>query len=115
MREHGTRAKYVAEKCHCADCRRANTAYQTAREKRIAYERFGAIAPALVPAGQAKRHLRSLRRHGVGLRQICRLTGLSRSSLQKLRDGRRRRVTFRTHDLVTGICMDERAAGRWGT
>ena len=113
MRLHGTRAKYVVEKCRCQDCRRANTAYQTVREKRKAYELFGAIAPALVPADEAGKYLRLLRRNGVGLRRIRELTGLSRSSLDKLAKGRRQRVTYRTHDLVTGVCLDDRAKGRW--
>jgi hypothetical protein len=113
MRPHGTRAKYVFEKCHCQDCRRANTAYQTAWVKRKAYEKFGAIAPALVPAAEVRDHLAFLRQHGMGLRQVSKVTGLSRSSLDKLCKGRRRRVTYRTHELVTALCLDDRAAGRW--
>jgi hypothetical protein len=115
MRAHGTRAKYVVEKCRCVECRRANTDYQTAREKRKAYEAWGDVTPSLVPADETAAHLRLLRQHGVGLRQVCRLTGLSRSSLTKLGSGMRQRVTFRTHDLVTGICLDERAPGRWAS
>lgn len=114
MRKHGTRAKYVHERCRCPECRAANCAYQTAREKRIAYERFGDVRPALVDAGPVQDYLTQLRRSGVGLRQIRRLTGLSRSSLSQLAKGQRRRVTWRTFDLVTGVCLDERAPGRWG-
>lgn len=113
MRPHGTRAKYVAEKCHCAECRRANCDYQTAREKRKAYERFGDITPALLPAGETTRYLRLLSENGVGSRRVRVLTGISRSSLQKLASGQQRRVTYRTHDLVMGLCLDDKAAGRW--
>lgn len=113
MRPHGTRAKYVVERCHCRECRRANTAYQAKREKRKAYEKFGDITPALVPAEKAKAYLIFLREHGVGLRQVHKITGLSRSSLDKLAKGQNRRITYRTHDLVTGVCLDDRAAGRW--
>jgi hypothetical protein len=31
---HGTRARYVAAKCRCADCRAANTAYYHQRQAR---------------------------------------------------------------------------------
>jgi len=113
VRAHGTRAKYVVERCRCTACRRANTDYQTAREKRLAYEAWGDIRPALVPAGEAQRYLLTLRRHGVGLRQVCKLTGLSRSALQRLAQGGRQRVTYRTADLVLAVCTDERAPGRW--
>lgn len=32
MRQHGTRAKYVHDRCRCLRCRLANTRYQTARD-----------------------------------------------------------------------------------
>jgi arginyl-tRNA--protein-N-Asp/Glu arginylyltransferase len=114
MRPHGTRARYVVEKCRCDACRRANCDYQTAREKRKAYEAWGDVEPALVPAEETLAHLRFLRAHGIGLRQVHKVTGLSRSSLTKLAHGERRRVTYRTHDLITAVCLDDRAAGRWG-
>jgi hypothetical protein len=113
VRSHGTRAKYVVERCRCADCRRANSAYQTANEKRRSYERFGDVTPHLVPAREAMAYLLRLRQNGVGLRRISMLTGLSRTSLEELAQGRRRRVTWRTYDLVTGVCLDDRAPGRW--
>lgn len=114
MRAHGTRAKYVVEKCRCQECRRANSDYQTAREKRKAYEAWGDIAPALVPADEARDHLRFLQSAGIGLRRVALLTGLSRSELSRIRKGERQRVLYSTADLILGICQDDRARGRWG-
>ena len=114
MRQHGTRAKYVHERCRCIACRRANTAYQTANEKRHAYEAFGDVRPALVPADETREHLATLSRHGVGLRQVQKLTGIGRTALSQIRSGETRRVRFDTFDRITAVCCDERAAGRWG-
>ena len=111
-RPHGTRAKYVVEKCRCAECRRANCEYQTMRERRKAYEAWGDIEPALVPADEVREHLEFLSSAGIGLRTVARRTGLSRSTLSKLRR-RTQRVRPRTADLILGLCTDDRAAGRW--
>jgi arginyl-tRNA--protein-N-Asp/Glu arginylyltransferase len=111
-RPHGTRAKYVVEKCRCAACRRANSDYQTMREKRKAYEAWGDIKPALVPADEVREHLAFLSEVGVGLRQVHRVTGIHRSTLQKLKR-KSARVRYETADRILAVSSDDRAAGRW--
>jgi hypothetical protein len=113
MRPHGTRAKYVVEGCHCAACRRANRDYQARREMRRLQESYGAKDPDLIDADETREHLLNLRRHGIGRRQVNRLTGLSTTTVVKIAKGETKRVLARTADLVLGITTDQRARGRW--
>lgn len=105
-RSHGTRAKYVVEQCRCPECRRANCEYQKQRERRKAYEAWGDVTPALVPADEARAHLAFLSSAGVGSRRVSRLTGVSRSTL-----GRLKRTSVRvrpeTADRILGLCTDD--------
>ena len=113
MRPHGTRAKYVVEGCKCEACRRANREYQARREMRRLQELYGAKDPELVDAGETREHPLGLRRHGIGRRQVRRLTGLSTTTVMKIAKGQTRRVLATTADLVLGITTDQRAGGRW--
>ncbi len=113
MRPHGTRAKYVVEGCHCEACRRANRDYQAGREMRRLQEQYGAKDPDLLPADEVREHLHNLSRHGVGRRQVRRLTGISTGTIWKIKTGETRRVLATTADLVLGITTDQRAGGRW--
>lgn len=112
-RPHGTRAKYVVERCRCPACRQANCDYQKRRERRKAYEAWGDVEPALVPADEVREHLEFLSSVGIGLRTVARRTSLSRSTLQKLKR-RTQRVRPRTANLILGLCTEDRPAGRWG-
>jgi hypothetical protein len=113
MRPHGTRAKYTIERCHCADCRRANRDYQARREMRRLQESYGAKEPDLIDAGETRLHLLNLRRHGIGRRQVRRLTGLSTTTVMKIAKGQTSRVLASTADVILGITTDQRARGRW--
>jgi hypothetical protein len=60
-REHGTRARYVAEKCRCDQCRAANLAYQQKRMQKqvaMAIQIFSEATPApqtwTTPSGEKK-------------------------------------------------------------
>ncbi len=79
MREHGTRVKYVIDKCRCDPCRRAATAAQR--------ERRNDIEPAYVTAGPAREHVRMLSEAGVGLKTIAKASGVANGTLSKLMFG----------------------------
>jgi transcriptional regulator with XRE-family HTH domain len=112
---HGTRAAYVLNRCRCDACRDANRRYAVARERRLTLASFGCADPLTVEARQVRSHLRFLQRAGVGLRQIAKLTGVSRTTLTQLRSGGSKRATWRNADVILGICSDDKAAGRWAS
>lgn len=102
---HGTRAAYVKDRCRCPECTAANTAAsRTATRERI----YGRWQP-YVDASPAREHIAALRRAGIGVERIARLTGLSVSHIRQLskqgRDGHptTQRVRPRTATLVLGI------------
>lgn len=76
MRDHGTRACYVLDRCRCEPCREANREYAREHARRS--------APAYVDASRAREHLADLSRQGVGLKTVAKLTGLSHGGLSKL-------------------------------
>lgn len=102
---HGTRTRYLHRKCRCEPCREANSAYAAARY------RNSARPNPLVPATAARKHLRLLNRHGVGIDSVSDVTGLGTSPLQQLRAGRRERVTLKTEQLILGVTIDAYAGG----
>lgn len=112
---HGARARYTFGRCRCDLCRQANTEYAVARERRLTLASFGCADPFTVDAVEVREHLRFLQAAGVGLRQVSKLTRISRSALMQLRSGESRRVTWKNADLVLGVCTADKAAGRWAT
>lgn len=113
MRPHGTRAKYSIEHCHCSDCRQANSRYESHRASARKLEEWGVKEPDMVPADETREHLLVLSRYGIGRRQVARLTGISPSTIQKIRHGQTKRVRFHTADVILGITVDQHARGRW--
>lgn len=80
-RPHGTRARYVTERCRCDACREANRVYASRRNRERLAEQWGAATPRLVPADRVREHLARLREAGLGLRTVQRRSGVSRSTL----------------------------------
>lgn len=76
--------------CRCDVCGKARSEYDTNRDRMIAYGRWGA---RWVDAEPVRAHVAELRDFGLGLRGICTLSGVSRTALQKLTNGRSLRVT----------------------
>lgn len=74
--EHGSHACYVLNRCRCDRCRQANRDYER--------ERAARITPSYVSAGPAREHIQMLAEHGVGLKQVARLSGVSHGTLSKL-------------------------------
>lgn len=108
-RAHGTRAKYVLERCRCGRCRAANTAY--VRERDRACRRPDGPGPAYVPAGRVRQHLEWLRANGVGMRRVAELSGVSRSILSDILHGRQRRVRPETGERILALGPRHAAPG----
>lgn len=83
MRDHGTRARYVGDKCRCAPCTEANRAY-VARAKK-------SVAPPYVDAKRARAHVTHLMAEGFGLKAQAKAAGVSETMLSKVVYGDPRR------------------------
>lgn len=83
-REHGTYAKYRLEGCRCYPCAAARSAYDENRNRAIAY---GTWKP-WVDAEPVRGHIRELQACGMGLRAIAAASGVSRSALIGLVNGK---------------------------
>lgn len=112
-RPHGTRAKYVAEKCRCDDCRAANAAYTRERLRNEARVRYGIAEPtvAYVDATEARDHLRWLRSVGIGKCRVHELTGVALSSIEKIRSGKVTKCRPRTAEKILGVRRSLAAGG----
>ncbi len=83
MRDHGTRACYVVDKCRCAPCTEANRAY-------VAHAKQ-AVAPPYVDAKRARHHITTLMAAGFGLKAQAKAAGVSATALSKIVYGDPRR------------------------
>ena len=89
-REHGTNARYrwgevgddYRNGCRCFECCSAGVLYEKLRANR---KRRG--TDAYVDNTEAREHLLWLEQHGVGLRTVCEVSGVSRSALSLIRKG----------------------------
>lgn len=159
-RAHGTRARYVWDRCRCLPCRSANSLYQQDLYRRQGNskpyrvravgngwwlvrawdgEHEGAVhlktrdrdeafrhRDALIAADSGERegmwappwlvremraHLRALAAHGVGLRRISTVSGVSRSRLCEIAGGAKR-IRPETVEAILGVPLDAaRGAG----
>lgn len=87
-REHGTRSKYVHERCRCEECRAANAAYARGLNSRKQIARARPEFFRLVDADVVRDHIKALSRQGIGRRQVSKLAGVSNSMLATLLYGR---------------------------
>lgn len=89
-REHGTNSRYrkgevgddYRNGCRCFECCSAGVLYEKLRAARKAR----GVDP-YVDNTEAREHLLWLERHGVGLRTVCEVSGVSRSALSLIRKG----------------------------
>lgn len=88
-RDHGTRAKYVMEKCRCKPCKRANRQAHAERDRLLAYDRWH----PWVNAAPVRDHIRYLQACGMGLRAIAAAAPVDRKRLQAILNGRPERGT----------------------
>lgn len=85
MRAHGTRARYVFDKCRCGLCTGANRAYAEKVNRARIYQRW----QPFVDAAPVRDHVASLRARGIGRRQVAALSGVPNSTLSHLIYGKR--------------------------
>lgn len=97
-RPHGDRLRYLAG-CRCADCRRANTQYETARAR----ARKSGDWNGYVPAGATREHLTKLSAAGVGYKQAADAAKVSASIVAKILCGERRQVRARTERSILAV------------
>lgn len=79
-RAHGTRAKYVVERCRCEPCRAANRDAENERYRQQAYGRW----QPFVDARPARAHVRMLMDYGLGWKRIAAMAGVSCGAVEKL-------------------------------
>jgi hypothetical protein len=99
---HGTRARYIAGRCRCDDCRAANAAFE--RERKVA--RRGGDWNGLVAAERARQHLLALREGGIGRRTVSDITGLSGTIVSMIASGKKRQIRARTERDILAIGLD---------
>jgi urease accessory protein UreE len=97
-REHGDRLRYIAG-CRCADCRRANSAYESARQKARAAGDWN----GLVPAEKARDHLKQLSELGVGRRSVAAASDVADSVLTEIIAGRKLKIRARTERAILAV------------
>ena len=86
--EHGTRTAYVVDKCRCRPCTTASSEANATRNKQQAYGRYDS---GRVDAEPVREHIAFLGEHGVSLKQLAKLTGLSLSTVGATMYGRSER------------------------
>jgi len=97
-RAHGDRLRYMAG-CRCDACRKANSAYECARQR----ARKAGDWNGIVPADKARAHMHKLARRGVGRRAIGAATDIADTVLSDIRSGRKRQIRARTERLILGV------------
>lgn len=111
---HGTHVTYALDKCRCPPCARANSAYERARVRSLAYGR-----PSMVEAAPVREHLRALMGAGMGLKRIALAARVSPSAAGKLMYGepsrgsapsRRVRASTATALLAVRLTLAERSS-----
>jgi hypothetical protein len=100
--EHGTRSEYVRG-CRCDQCRAANAAYYHERKARL--DRGEPSSLNKVDAGPSRRHLKRLKKAGIGTRMVHELTGCNRNILVGIRKGRRKRCLASTEKAILGVTI----------
>lgn len=83
--QHGTHACYVLDRCKCIPCCKANSVYESDRNRRNAYGRSN-----YVDATPSREHVRSLMNQGMGLKRIVAVSDISQGLLWKLVYGKRK-------------------------
>lgn len=112
MRDHGTRAKYVAEKCRCELCTEANRAYARGRDRASRRPDEVRVSP-FVTARAVRAHLADLSAQGVGYKRVAQVAGVSASSLMKVVSGQRTRLRRETAEKVLAVTPSAAAPGAY--
>lgn len=99
---HGNRIRYMAG-CRCIPCRAANSNYET---ERAAARRRGEWN-GLVDAKIVRHHLRMLSNRGIGRDTVADITGLSPSTIDLYRTGKRKQLRAMNEKAILAITTDQ--------
>lgn len=83
MRKCGTSSAYTGG-CRCDACREANTKRQHAYMQHKAQLAWGQATPKRVDATPSRLHVQYLQQHGMGYREISRVSGVSITAIVRL-------------------------------
>ena len=99
LKPHGTRGRYVGDKCRCALCRRANTIYRLNRDRELKSEKLN----VLVSSDAARNHMEQLSAIGIGYKTVCDAAGISKSVASRILWGTRRQIRTSTSDAILAV------------
>lgn len=97
-RPHGDRLRYMAG-CRCSQCRRANSAYETAR----AAARKAGDWNGNVSADKARAHMAALATQSVGRRTVHAVSGIADSILVRIISGDKKQIRARTERAILAV------------
>lgn len=106
QRPHGDRLRYMAG-CRCPACRGANTAYERMRAR----ARKAGLGNPIVPADEARAHLKALSAAGVGRQTVADATNISSAIVQMIAAGTRTQIRKATASKILSVTPDCRADG----
>jgi hypothetical protein len=104
---HGTRARYVAGRCRCLPCRRANANYASQRAHAVSRGEHN----GLVSAEPARLHLAELSRRGVGYKAAADAASVARSVVAKIASGAKSQIRVRTAASLLSVDIGAAADG----
>jgi hypothetical protein len=105
---HGIRIQYLAG-CRCIPCRAANSRYQS--ERLLAHKR--GEWNGFVPAEKARKHLQALSQMGVGKIAVSEVTGITRSTLDLIRTGKRKNLRALNEKKILSVTVDAASDGAY--
>lgn len=100
-REHGDRLKYMAG-CRCVECRRANSAYESERQKARAAGDWNGF----VDATAALAHMKALSEQSVGRRAVAAASDVGDTILQGIINGTKKKIRARTERAILAVTKD---------
>ena len=97
-REHGDRLRYMAG-CRCEDCRRANSTYESDRQKARAVGEWNGI----VSAEKARNHLLQLSEKGIGRRAVQAASDVAKTVLADIKSGKKLQIRAATERAILAV------------
>lgn len=105
---HGSRSRYVVDKCRCRTCRDGSARYNAERRRLNLYGQ-----PAYVDATPAREHIRALSAQGMGWKRVAAAAGVAQGVVWKILYGDphrnlapSKRVRAATSAKILGVTLD---------
>jgi len=99
-RPHGDRLRYMAG-CKCAECRAANSHYESSRRR----ARRAGDWNGIIPAGKARRRILALSRKNVGRRAIAVASDVGETIVHEIKTGKRQQIRARTERRILSVTI----------